>query len=1099
MGIWNFFNIFKSESIEDVAKRSVKEMKERVEDGLFTRGYQRVYHEEMQKLEELEADIVTPGRFVVKRNTYRDRKIRVFTDLLKQYKKYFTDNMDNKLQMAEYFKNEAGKANSRDRFLRNVKENGIEQVWQNEKGQNIMGAEDHPSAFQTSESIKRKFQEEKEKKQGKVSVKFIEDEIQKDVKESIIKFEPKTILKRPANNIELNTNYNALLEQYNRLKEIMTGNYNPEKTEQLKKLAQEMCFDKINSSLGNILQRKEAKHEEINGLDFMTKRHPEILADVMFHKVLTKIKYVTRNIVLDERSGNREFILEPEGYVGLLAQEQIFSRISSEFSLLSDDLDSEYVNYRNQLIHAKVQEQNQAQAQEQVQDQNQDQVREKDQAQKQVKEQVKEQAQEQAQAQDQAQLKEISTQEREEKIETNLKNLFLDSENEELYRLRRIKACLEKYTKLSTVKAEDRHFDVYKILQGKDFDYCVNLKNLGDFSYLVYSTAGGILPKKMFKGKTEKIHGLGYMAQNYPELMDNFVAYALLRQLKTEVEKVGIDKIPNFDMKKYHDLMQLMNGINIEKCKDSVKQVKVEFDEKLEEIAKLTPELYINYERWYNLTCTDKQSVDEVIPNEDIRVLDTNDISKLKELMEKYNKDSFLKKHLEYRIKQIQHIEKIGKKGPDPEILQDKKLEDLSEEGFGLLDNDNFTLNGISHKRQTTTQGCWSVVLSEMLSFKGIQLSQFALRSYRAVPSYEDKKVGYDQNMGNGTNMGSHMNLIAKVLPNSALHRVNICTLGYNKDKLVYNLKDKIRNAVKGHQAPMGVCYGGHYILITGLKGDNARIYDPHKKDYFDKNLGDFVKGINDANYMMELFWLTDINIKDDHCGIHIDRSKEQAYHDIIEYDEQGNLLDLKVDEYGNRQTAEDYFKELENHNGSIPTLEADYEYRHENYGAYCISTNDDGSEAEYIYLPRKLKLEEEKNQIVEEDELDGEVKAIEANIEKYEEVAEDETDDEAKINEEANRKAINDLMREADPFDDGMLQTYLFLRQLGEMTEIIPSVVELVKGTGRSKEYIMDILVDLGKKGTLNKDDFKKVLEEMKNNILTADDVANVNSRLKN
>ena len=932
---FTFFGLFKKEeTAQQIIENSKAQMKQRVMEGVrANQTIEDIYQTEMQHLWQLQSDIVTPPSNIWKKDKYRKKYTQVLKGVITECKNYFVTDMDDQLQLADEFVKTVDKdtnidaeKQARKEFFRQAEETarnarsvqgeeqtkegqvkqGIQGLLKNQNGNlNLVGTPNNLGAFQTFHKVKALIDEEKEK--------FPIDDIHELIRTDM-KSEFTNILKGTTEGEEY-TDYNKLCVAYKSLKNAM-DNY--VEGDRIKELMKEFRLDRDEGSvISDILQ--DASVEGATGLDFMVCKHSALLADVVIYKLLRKLDEAALKIAKDKGDVS---VLDTKGYVELYSREKALSYALSEFALSKEILTQEFQDFKEERIR-EIKKENE----------------------------------------------EYPEKEREAHVAELMKDLFDESSVGFPDNLLKISTRLKKYSKfftsnegLSGFTPEKSDYSVqysigkegqYRLVKAyyllkNPSEYVVDLKEMKDFSYLVYSVLKCNLRKVQHKVIFHSISGMGYMIRNYPDLFDQLTAYALISQLEKEVNKVGKDNIPGFNNNKYDALMELkQKGIDINKCEESIKNVRKEYDKDLQRWSKYNLEYYANYQQWNDLVIVKNNKGDVDISDEDLFAHDTNDIDKLESLTKKYGDDVTLREYVNYRKERIQYINKVEEQGPDPEILKNKKL--------NVVSDNIYCLEGISHEQQNTPQGCWSEVLAEMLNYKGLKgLDQRTIRSYRSLPAYNESakkyEASYIQNMGGASNIGVHMNLIAKVLPNAALHKVEIQSNKIPKDKLVDSLKDKINKVVKESATPLGISYDGHYRLICGLSDNCALILDPQKNEMQNVDLG----SIFAKRGAVELYWLTDIDIKDGKAGVQIDRTKNPDYKDIIQYDENGNLQDLRCDDGKEPCDVNEYVKNLKPE--EIPLFQVRDGFVHENYGVYASGGNGD-NEAEIIYLPKKLKL----------------------------------------------------------------------------------------------------------------------------------------------
>ena len=172
--------------------------------------------------------------------------------------------------------------------------------------------------------------------------------------------------------------------------------------------------------------------------------------------------------------------------------------------------------------------------------------------------------------------------------------------------------------------------------------------------------------------------------------------------------------------------------------------------------------------------------------------------------------------------------------------------------------------------KQTTINGCWSAVLSDMLGHFGVDLTQEEIRAYR--PELQSGKINEQNSLMDRLNSDS-MNeindmadLIQRTVPNVAHHHMS---LGANKDENKAVLKDTVTDALLNKNSPVALLYGDHYVSIVGIKGDTLIVQNPsaaYDTKYQRLSIDDLFDRCNSANGMgqVTIDWLEDLKFNKD-------------------------------------------------------------------------------------------------------------------------------------------------------------------------------------------------------------------------------------------
>ena len=345
----NFWKFFKGETTEELIARSTAAVKERYNRGMRARtSYMEMYNTEMRNLESLEDDIVSPPKFTIKKDKYRNKRLRVLNSVITECKKCYSNDIDDKLHEAEIF--HSYMTDARRYILNEISEHGRERALMLQNGLPV-GSIENPGAFHLTNSIIAK---EHNRSNERNLLDFLEYDIQKDVKDSMIDFKPESVWKIDQQG-RLGEEY-VTLEGYNDdLRNILRIGYDfgYEYKPKFKNLVVELHLeDDESSSISGILRKKDLGEIGASGFDFMAERHPNILAYVIFHKLLTKMQNNFLAILGHADEGvNFQSLLNPKGYIDLFAQEQALSRIVSELPSLQQNMLQEYEQFRNVKIN----------------------------------------------------------------------------------------------------------------------------------------------------------------------------------------------------------------------------------------------------------------------------------------------------------------------------------------------------------------------------------------------------------------------------------------------------------------------------------------------------------------------------------------------------------------------------------------------------------------------------------------------------------------------------------------------------------------------------------------------------------------------------
>jgi hypothetical protein len=226
-------------------------------------------------------------------------------------------------------------------------------------------------------------------------------------------------------------------------------------------------------------------------------------------------------------------------------------------------------------------------------------------------------------------------------------------------------------------------------------------------------------------------------------------------------------------------------------------------------------------------------------------------------------KDPVIRKHLEGRFRShstVQSLEgsrAIRQKNRPPAIKY--------KDGTILLRNKKKDVT-----KQTSLNGCWSAVLSDMLAHFGAEISQEQIRAYRPEVQEGHKKdteaLMNRLNSDARNEINDMADLIQRTIPNVAHHHM---TLGANVDKNKAVLREKVTDALLNKNSPVALLYGNHYVSVVGIKGNTLIVQNPdpiYENKYQKLSINDLFEGCKDekGEGSVVIDWLEDLTFKKD-------------------------------------------------------------------------------------------------------------------------------------------------------------------------------------------------------------------------------------------
>ncbi len=492
--------------------------------------------------------------------------------------------------------------------------------------------------------------------------------------------------------------------------------------------------------------------------------------------------------------------------------------------------------------------------------------------------------------------------------------------------------------------------------------------------YMTVKNADGVDEKKF--------SGIDFMAERYPKLLVMLAYQRMLAQMDAELssrlEKQDISKkndpiyaaflqqklilgniSAELQMKPVREGVfkeyfwykrELRGGENAITQEDQEHEAIILYNVSDSEINRVNkwPEFFPRYKAWKNNPAHEA----------DMDAFNSNDIVVLRSLKEKYPEDYLLKRHIDYRIEQLEKINEVKKVD-----LINKKYTLVNK---GKAKKEDFELKGINHVTQTSFNGCWSVVLMEMLANEGINLDQRTIRCHHGeFDKNIDVECGLLQNTDTSVNMEVHMNLINKCLPNTAFHKVDYNMVKLSPRLVKSSFKQLIIKVVKEQKSPLAIRYHGHFRLVAGMKGDTLRVYDPLYNNMQNVNIDSIFDTIQyDGNdKFLDCYYLGNIAITDNKPTF----EQKLECGRILSYNEKGELeneIDPEVEE--NKVKVDGMLintTNFEDYHGFIVSSETT-----------TVNSKQIDQPIETIYVPTKLKLQEQKLDPVDKGNLEKQI-----------------------------------------------------------------------------------------------------------------------------
>ncbi len=471
----------------------------------------------------------------------------------------------------------------------------------------------------------------------------------------------------------------------------------------------------------------------------------------------------------------------------------------------------------------------------------------------------------------------------------------------------------------------------------------------------------------------KKFSGIDFMAERYPKLLVMLAYQRVLAQMDAELsERLKKQDISKMTDSRYTAFLQqklilgnisselqmksvregvfkeyfwykreLRGGENAITQEDQEHEAKILYNVSDSEINRVNkwPEFFPRYKAWK----------DNPAHEADMDAFNSNDIKVLRALKEKYSKDYLLNRHINNRIEQLILIEKIKEAGP-----LDTKYTLVNK---GNARKEDFELKGINHEKQSSFNGCWSVVLMEMLANEGINLDQRTIRCHHGeFDKTIDVECGLLQNTDTSVNMEVHMNLINKFLPNTAFHKVDYNMVKLSPSFVKSSFKQLIIKVVKEQGSPLAIRYHGHFRLVAGMKGDTLRVYDPLYNNMQNVNIDSIFDTIqyDETDKFLDCYYLGNIAITDNKPTF----EQKLDCGRILSYNDKGELENVKDPKANDGMLINT--TNFEDYHGFIISSEIT-----------TVNSKVIDQPIETIYVPTKLKLQEQKLDPVDKGNLE--------------------------------------------------------------------------------------------------------------------------------
>lgn len=243
---------------------------------------------------------------------------------------------------------------------------------------------------------------------------------------------------------------------------------------------------------------------------------------------------------------------------------------------------------------------------------------------------------------------------------------------------------------------------------------------------------------------------------------------------------------------------------------------------------------------------------------------------------------AFLLKHIEVAEK----VNVIGQKA-EQDLTEGKQREAKPEI---YTDENGYTRLRITQPSpQSTSQGCWSVAMQQIVESRGMaDITQEDIRAYRTrgeVAEDDHDKLDEIYHKDQGAFAGEMMDAVLAFAPNTMVRLMEIQNYDPNDPVVVEkniteqqyrdNARELIRQTVEKalfiDRSPLIIKEPGHYLNIVGIQGDMLLVQDPRNTDAWGAErlreipIDTFVtKMVVERNEGIQLMWGSDIHLDKD-------------------------------------------------------------------------------------------------------------------------------------------------------------------------------------------------------------------------------------------
>ena len=384
-------------------------------------------------------------------------------------------------------------------------------------------------------------------------------------------------------------------------------------------------------------------------------------------------------------------------------------------------------------------------------------------------------------------------------------------------------------------------------------------------------------------------------------------------QLKNSLaDKSKVEGVP-LEQKYYAELDRKQAKMRLQKQKEAAEFAVMSKQEREEQRKKADKnEFFTGYRTFLNQYPIPQKA-------ELIKRINSNQTSVLMDLKNQFGKkNESLKKYLEHRIVNLQKIDQMTDRA-------ERNRNTRKTEEPEIVRKDDGSISKIMMKNveqpmmQKTFNGCWSVALSSLLKYRGVDLDQTTIRAYRPI-----KNLGY-ANVDTANNISNYVDLVQKVIPGAAVNEVEIFQGNYHgvkwtdeerltqREQAKQKLKTALLTALDSDKGPVAFLCRSHYRTVlgfeekevNGVKTECVTLFDPMRSEkveltmdelidqtYLTGNMtrnfdekGNLVNQWMGESYSFTMQWLKDLT---DSKGT---MKPDQSLQDLgVHYDQNGKL-----------------------------------------------------------------------------------------------------------------------------------------------------------------------------------------------------------------